>query len=380
MDDSLFSTTRNTFAMAAVLTVLGPCVKMLIKEVQGEVSMVLGVPNDITMLERRMESLSPFIPDAERRRVTDQSVQRWYSNLTNTMYDTTDILEKCKLEGDKRRESRIARLEEKVHSCFHPLLFFLHNPIFAHQIGRRIKDLNQRLDNISKAAVGFNFNTDVSYQDMRMLREAENSSRRSMSEFDESAIVGKIVENDTKLLVQELITYDNQNIKVVSIEGMGGIGKTTLAQKIFNEKTIQEHFKTRIWLGIGRHFDQAELLRSAIKHAGRDHGNERDISLLVRTLTDALSTTKFLIVMDDMCSEEVWDNLLSVPIRNASQKQQGSRVVITTRLEDMALKMGTSFHHHVSPLDAEDAWSLLKKQLTPNQVSVPILLPTFLYF
>ena len=152
---------------------------------------------------------------------------------------------------------------------------------------------------------------------------------------------------------------------------MGGIGKTTLAQKIFKETTIQENFKTKIWLSIGKHFDDAELLRSAIKHAGRDLGEERDISRLVWNLTDALSASKFLVVMDDIWSDEAWINVLCVPIRNAGRNKPGSRVLVTTRLKDLASKMGESFHqHHVSPLDEDDALSLLKKQLTPNQVSL----------
>ena len=166
--------------------------------------------------------------------------------------------------------------------------------MFAHKIGSRIKELNHRLEDIRKGADQFNFNINFdSYQDRRMTSQTEHSSRKAMSELDESAIVGKNVENDMKLLIQELMMDDNNNnnIKVVSISGMGGIGKTTLAQKIFKETTIQEHFKTRIWLSFGKHFDNAELLRSAIKHAGRDHGEERDMSLLVRTLTDALSSS-----------------------------------------------------------------------------------------
>ena len=95
------------------------------------------------------------------------------------------------------------------------------------------------------------------------------------------------------------------------------------------------------------------------------------MSLLVRTLTDALSASKFLVVMDDIWSDEAWSNVLCIAIRNASRNKPGSRVLVTTRLKDLASKMGESFHqHHVSPLDKEDAWSLLKKQLTPNQVSL----------
>ena len=95
------------------------------------------------------------------------------------------------------------------------------------------------------------------------------------------------------------------------------------------------------------------------------------MSLLVRTLTDALSASKFLVVMDDIWSDEAWSNVLCVPIRNASRNIPGSRVLVTTRLKDLAPKMGESYHqHNVSLLDEEDAWFLLKKQLTPNQASL----------
>ena len=331
---------------------------------EEEVNMLLGVPGEITKLEDNTESIKAFLADAERRRITEQSVQRLVNKLKDAMYDATDILDLCQLEADKRRESEDGCMDEKAPSCCQSLLFCLRNPVFAHKIGSRIKELNQRLEDIRKGADQFNFNINFgSYQDRRMTSQTEHSSRKAMSELDESAIVGKNVENDMKLLIQELMMDDNNNnIKVISISGMGGIGKTTLAQKIFKETTIQEHFKTRIWLSFGKHFDNAELLRSAIKHAGRDHGEERDMSLLVWTLTDALSASKFLVVMDDIWSDEAWSNVLCIPIRNASRNKPGSRVLVTTRLKDLASKMCESFHqHHVSPLDEEDAWSLLKK-------------------
>ncbi|KAG2563770.1 putative disease resistance protein RGA3 [Panicum virgatum] len=358
--------------MAAVLDAMVPYVKNLIAGmVEEEVNMLLGVSGEITKLEDNTDSIKAFLVDAERRRITEQSVQRWVNKLKDAVYDATDILDLCQLKADKRRESEDGCMDEKAPSCCQSLLFCLRNPVFAHKIGSRIKELNQRLEDIRKGANQFNFSINFgSYQDRQMTSQTEHSSRKAMSELDESAIVGKNVENDMKLLIQELMMDDNNNnIKVVSISGMGGIGKTTLAQKIFKETTIQEHFKTKIWLSIGKHFDDAELLRSAIKHAGRDHGEERDMSLLARTLTDALSASKFLVVMDDIWSDKAWSNVLCVPIRNASGNKPGSRVLVTTRLKDLASKMGESFHqHHVSPLDKEDAWSLLKKQLTPNQV------------
>ncbi|XP_066338633.1 putative disease resistance RPP13-like protein 1 [Miscanthus floridulus] len=143
------------------------------------------------------------------------------------------------------------------------------------------------------------------------------------------------------------------------------MGKTTLAQKIFNVATIQEHFKTKtIWLSITQHFDEVELLWTAIKHAGGDHGADKDKSTLTETLLHTLSSGRFLLVMDD-----VWNDVLYVPVRNASKKQPGSRVLVTTRSAHLPQQMQAALHQHrVRPLGNDDAWSLLKKQLQPDQV------------
>jgi hypothetical protein len=356
--------------MAAVLDALAPYVKKMITDMaEEEVHVLLGVCGEISKLKDNMEGLKAFHADAEKRRITDEIVKRWVMKLKNAMYDATDILDLCGLEADKRRESGDS-LKEKMPGCFQPLLFCLRSPTFAHQIGHRIKELNQRLEDIHKEANKFNFINNLgsySYPERRM---TESFGYRTMSEFDESAIVGMKIEMDTKELIQELTNdHDSQNLKVVSIVGMGGMGKTTLAQKIFKEA---EHFKTKIWLSINQQFDPADLMRSAIKHAtgGGDHGNEQDTSLLTRKLTDALSASKFLLVMDDMWSDKAWNDALCVPVMNASRKVPGSRVLVTTRFKDLAPRMGASFHqHHVSPLGEEDSWSLLKKQLPPNQVS-----------
>ncbi|CAN6318177.1 unnamed protein product [Urochloa humidicola] len=273
--------------MAAVLGAFVPYVKKLVLDnLEDEINMLIGVRSKIKKVEENLDNIKDFLADAERRSITDRSVQRWARKLKNSMYEYTDVVDLCQLEADKRKKSICRSTESMVPGCCTSLHFCLQNPMYAYKMSRRIEKLEQQLDDIRKGAHEFSFNINLSsYQDQMIPTRAEqyHSCNRTMSEFDESAIVGEKIKRETKDLVQVLLfSDDNHNLKMVSIEGMGGMGKTTLAHKIFKDETIKEHFKTRIWLSINQHFDKTETLRSAIKHAGRDHGEERDISILVQ--------------------------------------------------------------------------------------------------
>ncbi|TVU23253.1 hypothetical protein EJB05_25606, partial [Eragrostis curvula] len=365
--------------MEVILDALASYVtKLTTDKAQEEVVMLLGVPGELEKLGRNLGNIKAFLADAERRRIKEELVQGWVRMLKGVMYDATDVLELGQLKAEERQESsKLGRSMEKMPGCFQPFLFCLRNPVFAHKIGSRIKELNQRLEDIQKEAAKFNFLTANlgPYQEQRTEAAEYSSTQRMTSEFIPSAVVGEQIERDTRLLVHELTTPTDENhgiMKVVSIVGMGGMGKTTLAQKILKDATIEQNFKIKIWLSITQQFNEVELLRSAIKLAGGNHGGEENNNFLTQTLTSALSASKFLLVLDDMWSIRAWESVLSVPVTNASHNQLGSRVLITTRFEDVAPRMHYSFYQHrVSPLDDDDAWSLLKNQFPqrPNQHS-----------
>ncbi|KAK3137465.1 hypothetical protein QOZ80_5BG0452600 [Eleusine coracana subsp. coracana] len=371
--------------MAAILEALAPYVKKMITDMaEEEVQTLLGVHDEMEKLGRNFDYVKAFLADAERRRIKDKLVQEWVMMLKGVMYDATDVLEQSQIEAEEQRESMekmpgcfqpflsmYGTLEKKMPDCLQPFLLCLRNPIFAHNIGGKIRELNQRLENIQKDAAKFNFTANLqSYPEQSS--EAEYSSQKMTSEFIPTAIVGEKIERDTKYLVKELVTDENQGMKVVSIVGADGMGKTTLAQKILKDTTIDEHFKTKIWLSITHKFSEVELLRTAIKHAGGQHGGEENNTLLTQTLINTLSASKFLLVLDDMWSVRAWESVLGVPVTNASDRQPGSRVLVTTTIENLAPQMHNSFYqYHVSPLFGDDAWCLLKNQLrlSPYQVA-----------
>ncbi|KAL6908010.1 hypothetical protein ACP4OV_002180 [Aristida adscensionis] len=365
--------------MAAVLNALAPFLINMIKDMpEEEVRMLLGVSGEIEKLGDKVANLEAYMADAERRRITDSSVQGWVTKLKGAMYDATDTLELCKLEAEERQDSHGGcwkSMEEKAPGCLQPLLFCLRNPAYAHRMGRRIKDLNTRLDQIRKEMVDFGFVKLEPYQLRTPPSDATPPSRTTTSLLPESAAVGDAIERETNALVQELLLVaDEPAIKVVSIVGMGGIGKTTLAKKIFNEKDIQAEFKSKIWLSVTESYKEDQLLSSSITQAGGEPRGDKQV--LSHTLTRMLSTGKFLLVMDDVWSNTPWADVLKDPVLHAASNQPGSRVIITTRNEGIVQRMGLRYYyqHHVKEMCDEDAWSLLKQQLSGQELDHPIYL------
>uniref|UniRef100_A0A0A9F871 Rx N-terminal domain-containing protein n=1 Tax=Arundo donax TaxID=35708 RepID=A0A0A9F871_ARUDO len=257
--------------MAAVLDSLASYVQtMLMEMATEEVHMLLGVSEEIDKMGAKLGDLKNFLADADRRNITDLSVQTWVRDLRSTMYDATDILYLCQLKAMERGPNRDM-------GCFNPFLFCMRNPLHAHDIGSRIKNLNQRLDGIKERSAALNFVNLSSYEDRsRKVASSHPFSRETSAELDESNLVGEKIEEDTRNLVEMLTkneeTHRERNkIMVFAIVGVGGIGKTTLAQKIFNNDIIQQEFTKKIWLSVNQDFNDVDLLRRAIAGAGGDH-------------------------------------------------------------------------------------------------------------
>ncbi|KAG2555995.1 hypothetical protein PVAP13_8NG042601 [Panicum virgatum] len=351
--------------MAGVLDALASYVQNMLTEMaRDEVHMLLGVTGEIDKMDIKLKDLKNFLVDADRRSITDQSVQAWVLELREAMYDATNILDICQLKAMERGPSHDA-------GCFNPLLFCMRNPIHAHKIGSRIKNLNQKLEDIKQRSLHFKFINLNSYKD-RSKRVTRPGSRETSAELDESSLVGENIEEDTRNLVEmltsaELSKCENNKILVFAIVGVGGIGKTTLAKKIFNHDIIKKEFTKEIWLSVNQDFNETELLRRAIIEAGGDHqsvGNTR--GALERALKEALNGEKTLLVMDDVWKHQVWEDVLQTPLVSAALAH-GSRVLITTRHVMVARgMMATKPYHYVNKLDPEDAWLLLKKKVVGN--------------
>ncbi|XP_058079954.1 putative disease resistance protein RGA4 [Magnolia sinica] len=151
-----------------------------------------------------------------------------------------------------------------------------------------------------------------------------------------------------------------EDVMVIPIVGMGGLGKTTVAQLAYNDARVERHFDLRMWVCVSDDFDVRRLTKAILESAADRKCDLLDVDLLQRRLREKLSGKKFLLVLDDVWDEnpEKWYRLKQF-LRGGAR---GSKIIVTTHIENVALIMGTLTPHHLRRLSEDDCWSLFKQR------------------
>ncbi|XP_040960047.1 putative disease resistance protein RGA3 [Gossypium hirsutum] len=163
---------------------------------------------------------------------------------------------------------------------------------------------------------------------------------------------------------QHLVNYltdptDGEDIPVLPIVRIGGIGKTTLAQLVFNEESVKLHFELRIWVCVTEDFDINQLMIKIIKSATGMKCKDMNKEELRKDLQDCLNGKRFFMVLDDVWNDDnkKWSELKDLLCGGA----QGSRIIVTTRIRNVATITGTILPYDLEHLSYENCLSLFLK-------------------
>ncbi|KAG8362900.1 hypothetical protein BUALT_BualtUnG0025800 [Buddleja alternifolia] len=166
-----------------------------------------------------------------------------------------------------------------------------------------------------------------------------------------------VVGFDERLIqIKELLTRDQLNLQIIPIVGMGGIGKTTLARFVFEDKYVVEKFDKRVWFTISQEYSVHEILIGVLHDIGvAGDLKNKTLAELKLQLHQELFGRRYLIVMDDLWSTNGWDDFKS----SFPNYRNGSRVMVTTRLNDVAASLSSQNTYTMDFQDEDNSWNLL---------------------
>ncbi|KAL3833962.1 hypothetical protein ACJIZ3_008698 [Penstemon smallii] len=173
-------------------------------------------------------------------------------------------------------------------------------------------------------------------------------------------------EDEMKLLKERLVVSDLKELDVVSIIGMPGLGKTTLANKVYEDPLIASHFQLRAWCCVSQEYNQKDMLLDILSSVLELNDlirrkSAEDLSVI---LHKQLTGRRYLILVDDVWNIEAWDDLR----RSFPNNNIGSRIMLTSRNKAIGLQA----IYHTNPLELrfltdDESWDLLKAKVFPNK-------------
>ncbi|XVE80911.1 hypothetical protein DITRI_Ditri15bG0019200 [Diplodiscus trichospermus] len=305
-----------------------------ISHVEKQIDLQWGFKDELNKLRDSLTMTHAFLRDAETRQVHDMAAQVWLKQLRKIACEADDLLDELAYED--LRWKMETQMRKKVCSFFSASK----NPIaFCFKMPQTVKGINIFLDEINDRALKFGLQ-----QRIHALPPLSRGSQPTHSFADSSQVVGR--EADVSNVIDLLIASSTrQTFSIVSLVGMGGVGKTTLAKSICDNERTNNYFDKIMWVCVSEIFDVERILQEMFESLAGQTCSMKNRSAILEKIQKELEGKTYLLALDDVWDEDfkTWEDLRCSLL--GINKNKRSSILVTTRSENVAVVRDTPQEH-----------------------------------
>ncbi|KQJ92573.1 putative disease resistance RPP13-like protein 3 [Brachypodium distachyon] len=299
---------------------------------QKEYNLQTGLKKDVQSLSRELERIEVALAKVAEVPLDqlDKQVRLWARNVKQLSYDMEDIVDSfmvrvegsepdADLKSSKRFRKKIANFFKKGKT--------------RHQIADKIQDIKVRVKEVTDLRDRYKVD------DVHANQAATNTiDPRMINLFkDQKELVG--IEEPRKDLIKRLMEWGDVvsnsklQLKIVSIFGFGGLGKTTLAKAVYDK--LQEEFVCKAFISVGQKPNLKKVFMDILRQLDKNsylNATMLDEVQLIDELRELLENKRYLIVIDDIWDKSSW-NIMKCALIDSNC---GSRIITTTRIFEVA--------------------------------------------
>ncbi|PHU02049.1 hypothetical protein BC332_27300 [Capsicum chinense] len=313
--------------------------------------LILGIKGEVEDLLRDLSDFNAFLKQAAKSRRDNEVLKEMVKKIRKVVNAAEDSIDKFVIEA-KRHDDK-----NKFAQWFH-----LTHVARAKGVADEIKSIRERVKEIRE---------NDSYG-LQAIALDDNYNRgdeeRKAPVVEEDDVVG--FDEEAKTVIDRLIG-GSDDVEVVPVVGMPGLGKTTLAYKIYKDPKVEYEFFTRVWVYVSQRFKRREIFLNIISKFTRNtkqyhDTTEEDLANEVKELLG--KGGKYLIVLDDVWTMEAWERI-KVAFPNNGKR---NRVLMTTRQTNVAKRCNDE-PHNLKFLTKDESWELLEKKVFHKEKCPPEL-------
>nr|XP_027075629.1 putative disease resistance protein RGA3 [Coffea arabica] len=354
-------------ADAAVSATIKVALQAVVSLAADHVNLAREFPEELERLNKSAEMIRGFLAGADEVKHSHDprllGVQKWLEQLEEEVFKADNVLDELNYENLRRQVKYQHQLmKKKVFFCFS----FFNKIGFRSRLASTIREINTNLERIHRDADGLGLAYKPQVEEaFATIATGATSRRQTDSKIVRSDVRGRD-EDESEIVMKLLTESESDRISVISVTGMGGLGKTTLAKAVFNTPQFDNHFDKKIWVCVAEKVDRIEVVFKMILESSTGRKAEVDNrQVIVDGIETELKEKRYLLVLDDLWNDQ--EGLLNdfFTTLEALKPKKGSWCLVTSRLQEAAIVLSRHrrinfTRHDLRKLYDDDCWSIVK--------------------